>query len=270
MHQPLHRIVGGEMVNRSGKCIVVSDLHLGTADSQKDAFIDFIDGLEDDVCDLVLLGDIFDFWRRDAVGVLLENADVIHKLLSLEPRVNVFFVVGNHDFHLIEFPESHFGRKFNLCRDLSLEYGKTKYRFIHGHQLENKRFKTLEIYEIFADKMCMAGDDLGWAADAIWKNVEVGWSIKDKIWHFLGSSSPWIKEKIDEITSTPENRNLKKLEEYAVELIDQRYPGEFLVYGHTHESFVMEEKKIANTGSWVESPATYLEIDVEGVTLKEV
>ena len=46
----------------------------------------------------------------------------------MEPEINVFFVVGNHDFHLIQFPESYFGVKFDLKYDLSLDYGGTTYR----------------------------------------------------------------------------------------------------------------------------------------------
>ena len=266
-------------MTETGKCVVVSDVHLGTDDSNRDKLADFIENLGTDIERLVLLGDIFDFWRRDSVGVLLENIDIVDKLLSLEPRINVFFVVGNHDFHLIQFPESHFGVTFDLKYDLSLGYGGTTYRFIHGHQLENKRFGTLEIYETFADMMCMAGDDVGKAADEIWKKIGEGGGILDKIRNFFGISLyssnpnpkatlPWVKEKTNEIILTPEKRDLKKLEDYAIELINERYKGEFLIYGHTHEPFVKMEKKIANTGSWVGSSATYLEIDAEGVTLK--
>jgi predicted phosphodiesterase len=77
-----------------------------------------------------------------------------------------------------------------------------------------------------------------------------------------------VKGKTDEISLEPEKRDLKKLEEYAVDLLNERYKGEFLVYGHTHEPFVKMENKIANSGSWVEPSATYLEIDAEGITLK--
>ena len=262
-----------------GKCIVVSDIHLGAENSNKDKFIDFIGNLEGDVERIVLLGDIFDFWRRDPVGVLLENIDIVQKLMCLEPKTNVVFVVGNHDFHLIRFTQSYFGVTFDLNYDLSLEYGNTRYHFIHGHQLENKRFGTLEIYETFADILCMAGDDVGWAADAIWKKIRGGGNIWRKIRNLLGfsshSSNPnpkvttsWVKEKTNEMILTPEKRDLKKLEEYAIELINEKYKGEFLVYGHTHEPFVKMENKIANSGSWVKPSATYLEIDAEGITCK--
>lgn len=261
------------------KCIAVSDMHLGAEGSNRDRFINFIDNIEDDVDRLVLLGDIFDFWRRDPVGVLLENIEIVGKLMSLEPEINVFYVVGNHDFHLIRFPQSYFGVKFDIRYDLSLEYGGTKYRFIHGHQLENKQFGTLEMYETFADALCMAGDDVGKAADMIWKKIGEGGGILDMIRNFLGISMyssnprpkatlPWIRERIGEIILKPEERNLKKYEEYAIELIDEEYKGEFLIYAHSHEPFVKVEKNIANTGSWVEGSSDYLEIDARGVALK--
>ncbi|MEA1895911.1 MAG: hypothetical protein U9N36_12110 [Euryarchaeota archaeon] len=50
---------------------------------------DFIDNIKDDVDRLDLLGDILDFYRRDPVGVLLENTDIIQKLMSLKQEINV-------------------------------------------------------------------------------------------------------------------------------------------------------------------------------------
>lgn len=70
-------------MTKTGKCVVVSDVHLGTEDSNREKFADFIDNLGDDVEHLVLLGDIFDLWRRDPIGVLLENVDIVQKLLEL-------------------------------------------------------------------------------------------------------------------------------------------------------------------------------------------
>ena len=264
----------------NGKCIAVSDVHLGIEYSNRSKFIDFIDNLGDDVDRLVLLGDILEFWRRDPVGVMMENIDIIQKLISLEPEINVSYVVGNHDFHLIRFPQSYFGAKFDLKHDLSLEYGGTKYRFIHGYQLENKQFGTLETYETFADALCMAGDDVGKVADMIWEQIgEGGGSILDMIRNFLGISIyssnprpkatlPWIRGRIVEIMLEPEERMMKKYEDYAIELVNEKYKGEFLIYGHSHEPYVKTEINLANTGSWVKGSSDYLEIDEHGVVLK--
>lgn len=243
--------------------VVLSDIHLGTPESNKERFVAFLDELGDDVERLILLGDIFDLWRRDPVGVLLENLDVLQKLLSLEPRVHVSFVVGNHDFHLFRFPQSHFGDRFGISYDLSFPYGETTYHFLHGYQLENKRFRSLKLYEHFADAMCTAGDDIGKAADTIWARI----SDEMSFWHKL-TSKEWVKEKAKEINLPPEARDLKKLEEYAIDLVtnNDRYKGGFLIYGHTHEPFVNADARVANTGSWVKPSTSYLLISADGVT----
>jgi UDP-2,3-diacylglucosamine pyrophosphatase LpxH len=249
------------------KCIVVSDVHLGTELSNRDRFINFIENLESDVDHFVLLGDILDFWRRDPVGVLLENIDVIQKLTSLGPEIDVSYVVGNHDFHLIQLPKSYFGYKFDFKYDLSLIYGETTYRFIHGYQLEYTRFGTLEVYELFADEMCEVGDDVGRVADAVWKKIVEGGDILNRIRNLIGRPN-WVNEMVDGTAAPPDKRDLKKLEGYAAQLTTGRYAGEFLIYGHTHEPFMKMEKNIANTGSWAEGSSDYLEIDEHGVVLK--
>ena len=52
------------------KLVIVSDLHLGYKNADKDSFNRFLVSLESDneATDLVLLGDIVDMWRRDAAG----------------------------------------------------------------------------------------------------------------------------------------------------------------------------------------------------------
>lgn len=243
------------------QCIAVSDVHLGMPESNRDKFMDFIQHLGKNVKDLVLLGDIFDFWRRDPIGVILENFDVLQKLISLERRMNVHFVIGNHDFHLKHFGESQVGRIFEFGYSLSLQYGGTTYHFIHGYQLEHKRFgRSLDIYEAFADKLCMAGENVGRAADSIWDVIGGGLSI--------------VRERINTIIQPPEKRDLGKLKDYAFDLVNPAkegiYKGGFLVYGHTHEPFLDNAKRVANTGSWVKPSASYLEIDARGITLNQL
>jgi len=252
----------------SKKCIVVSDLHLGIPESNKERFMAFLDELGDDVERLILLGDIFDLWRRDPLGVLLDNTDILQQLMSLEPRINVSFVVGNHDYHAFKFPQSHFGTVFDLDpqrHDLALRYGDTTYHFIHGYQLENKRFGNLELYELFADRLCMEGDDVGKAADTIWNLV----SGKADIWNKLIVCS-WVKEKAARLTLPPEERDLNKLPRYAIDLVGDggHYQNGFLIYGHTHKPYVNMDARTANSGSWVGDAADYLVISDQGVTLE--
>ena len=85
--------------------IAVSDLHLGDPLSNKPGFKQFIDEFlkpkSDEITHLVLLGDVFDFWRRDSPTVLLDNLDILNSISSL--GFHVIYAVGNHDFNMIEY-----------------------------------------------------------------------------------------------------------------------------------------------------------------------
>jgi UDP-2,3-diacylglucosamine pyrophosphatase LpxH len=76
--------------------IAVSDLHLGYLKkddkkqslSNKSGFCDLLEDLDarDDINHLVICGDMLEMWRRDMVGVTIENIDVLNKLKSLSRR----------------------------------------------------------------------------------------------------------------------------------------------------------------------------------------
>ncbi|HDS44516.1 MAG TPA: hypothetical protein ENN68_00175 [Methanomicrobia archaeon] len=188
--------------------------------------------------------------------------------MSLEPRINVTFVVGNHDYHAFKFPDSHFGHVFDLDpllqrHDLALQYGETTYHFIHGYQLESKIVENLELYELFADRLCMEGENVGKCADTIWNLV----TSKTSIWNTLIGGF-WVKEKTARITLPPEERDLEKLPKYAIALVGKggHYEDGFVIYGHTHKPYVNMAARTANAGSWVGDAADYLVITDEGVT----
>ena len=100
------------------KVVVTSDHHLGYANADKTAFNAFLDNLsqESDVTHMVLLGDVVDMWRRDAAGVFLEQHDTVAKLLALKSKgVQVFYVAGNHDYHVLDLhnPAYPFSSRMN-------------------------------------------------------------------------------------------------------------------------------------------------------------
>ena len=84
----------------SKRAIIVSDVHLGYDGSDREAFLEFINTYENwaSVDHLIFLGDTFDFWRRQNAKVVVENEEIIRRILSLHPRI--VFVRGNHDYYL--------------------------------------------------------------------------------------------------------------------------------------------------------------------------
>ena len=89
--------------------IAVSDVHLGHVNagrtenfSDKNNFISFLDSLakRDDITDFVICGDLLDMWRRDMVGVTIENLDILNRFRTLQSKMKIHYLAGNHDYHV--------------------------------------------------------------------------------------------------------------------------------------------------------------------------
>ena len=175
--------------------IAVSDLHLGDPLSNKLGFKQFIDEFlkpkSDEITHLVLLGDVFDFWRRDSSTVLLDNLDILNSISSL--GFHVIYVVGNHDFNMIEYgmgkqeqdvrnlaPDN--SSNITVCKEYQITNGGKNFRFIHGHQINY--WYALPFYETFSRAMCDTDKQISERADV--------WSLIDR----LQDISPILQQKI--------------------------------------------------------------------------
>jgi len=236
--------------------IAVSDIHIGYDKSNKDDFLRFLDEMKGEQIEhFVMVGDVFDFWRRNSIKTLLENEDVYTKITELNAE-NIYYIVGNHDFYVKEwyekFKDSY---PFHVSKDLRLEDAGNRFYFTHGYEMEvlvNYEL-NLETYEQFAYNMCWNSDEKG--------------SLLSKIWDTFRTIS---KEEVDELKLKPSKRKeLKNLYYFATSparyIFLGIYPDEALIFGHTHMPFIDKEQKVANTGSWVDELAekvqnSYVEI----------
>ena len=263
--------------------IVVSDVHLAEKandfqvqeDDQK--FSDFLDFLASGPLkeggDLVLLGDIFDLWRRDFVNALMESEPTVSRLINLSQKANVHYVVGNHDYHMLRMCELFSGKfPFRVSKDLRLQDGGKAFYFLHGYQLEvlaNPYYKSMSAYETFAEGLCLAGDDTGNAADKLWESIDASKSALDGLKRLPAN----IKEALNSMMNSPDNRLSGSHKAHS--LVDQvatcearmiylgMHKDETLVFGHTHDPFHDENCRAVNTGSWKKHPCRdyrYLEI----------
>ncbi|RLC74573.1 MAG: hypothetical protein DRI61_16365 [Chloroflexi bacterium] len=226
--------------------VVVSDLHLGYKESDTAAFTSFVsDYVSKELCGedhFVLLGDIFDFWRRRNIEPLLEHQGVLTEILGLDAKV--WYVVGNHDYYMLKirerFPEYYV---FDLRKNLRLADGGNRFFFTHGYELDvlaNYEPLTIENYEKICESLCRAENILG-------KIMSRLWGLRKKLGKPPEKRKSWRKLDID------------KLEEFACSNVRNIFLGmrndEKLVFGHTHRPFIREDT--ANTGSWVRSPQRY-------------
>lgn len=82
--------------------LVVSDLHLGYEKCNRQEFLNFLDYHRSaDIDHLVLLGDIFDFWRRNNAQVIEENEEIMEKINDLNAE-NIHYIAGNHDYYILD------------------------------------------------------------------------------------------------------------------------------------------------------------------------
>ena len=263
--------------------IVVSDVHLAERDDQKtkkdDAkFLQFLNYISDNQLanggELVLLGDIIDLWRRDFIKAMMESEPVISKLMEMKNKIKIHYLAGNHDYHMLNMcnilKDNYY--PFQVIKELHLTESGKKFFFLHGYQLEvlaNPYYKSMSAYETFSEGLCLAGDDTGNAADALWESYERTKSALDGLKRLPEN----IKGAIDSMFNPPDRRmkNARPLvDEIAISRARALYLGmekdETLVYGHTHDPFpqVIVNGAI-NTGSWNKKPCSeYKYVEIKG------
>jgi UDP-2,3-diacylglucosamine pyrophosphatase LpxH len=238
------------------KVVVVSDVHLGSEKSDKAAFNSFLRSLsgDDRLTDLVLLGDIVDMWRRDASGVFLENMESVEILRDLKTKINVHWIAGNHDYHLLKLKNRapHYDYPFEFHETLELMDGEHTYRFMHGYEFEyGDEIKYIRpILEILCHVM---SDADGVPEDELWVNITKMMSDLhySAFSHFLEGKDLTISHR--SLHDSPGERlkdKLEKVESRSYKEIDGM-PGKVLVFGHTHHPFINVGENLVNSGSWV-------------------
>ena len=100
------------------KILVLSDVHLGSLDSERDLFIQFLKDLVNgkfgnDVQALIILGDFIDLCTDIPETLLKRNkVQVIFKLLTdIKKEMNFIYVLGNHEIPISGDYDEKFNRR---------------------------------------------------------------------------------------------------------------------------------------------------------------
>ncbi len=218
--------------------------------------MEFLNSYKDTEIDhLVLLGDFFDFWRGNNAQIVWTNEDVMVKLNDLKTK-EIHYVAGNHDYSILDLNKRYEANKeVTVSKCLRLEDNGESFFFIHGYELEVILWEfpgSMEMYEGFSKEMCFSGKASGTIMSWIW-------SVYEKYIKKFKKRSPKkyrgrnpIKKYMDRV---PEERDIDGVEKLALSsgkysLLGMK-PHETLVFGHTHRPFIDQEKKVVNTGSWI-------------------
>ncbi|MGB0714814.1 MAG: UDP-2,3-diacylglucosamine diphosphatase [Phycisphaerae bacterium] len=226
------------------RSVWISDVHLGTRDSQADLVMDFLDSLS---CDhLYLVGDIIDMWalkrRWRWPG---EYNRLIHRLLELAANgTRVVYIPGNHD----EFFRDYCGHQFG---DIEI-----RRRTVH-EMVDGRRFLVTHGDEFDAIVLCHNWlSHLGsWAYAYLTQLNRVVNSVRRRIGMPYWSLSGFIKRRV--------KRAVSFINHFEDSMIGEARKLEVdgVICGHIHQPVMHHVGEITycNTGDWVENCTALVE-----------
>ena len=213
--------------------IVVSDLHIGSRFFLHHDFENFLNNIPED-CELILNGDIIDNPNKKLQP---SHKKILNLIEKVSHRQKVIWVRGNHDNGYAQngFKHIHFKTHHTIENRLLISHG---YDF-DGIMPRSQIFITL--FSLFHDIMIKFGSRPVHVANYA-KNFELLYKV--------------LRDNV-----------MKNAVNYAL-----KNGYEAVICGHTHypEDRVYNGIRYMNTGAWTESPAFYLQMIGNEMTLNPI
>lgn len=209
--------------------IVLSDLHLGSANCQARQLVDFLESIREgrtDALRLILNGDVFD--SIDFRRLKKSHWKVLSTLRKLSDEIEVVWVCGNHDGSA-EIVSHLLG--LTVVDEYAVRSGDKHVLFLHGHQFDR-----------FIDRYPLAT----WVADRVYRLLQA----VDRSHRFA---------KLAKRKSKVFLRSTETIRTGAVEYA-RRGGYDAVCCGHTHHPVAHTDGPVAyfNSGCWTEKPCHYL------------
>lgn len=271
------------IMNEKKDIFVISDLHMGDGglrdnfavgdkEKQLDLFLDFV---TKENGELIIVGDLFEFWQASFGNVLVKRRNLIDRLGDM----GATFVVGNHDVDLEALIGSDilshpFFRKMTVrfLRDI----GKKKFMFMHGHEVDPYNRGDVpglgRIVAIFAgicedinrSPVLRTGEHVENWLFKRFKKLEKMYNCTRKKWErvvvgFKGFIAKGRKRRLTPAQSP--KRAKEMLGRYRKDRADEGY--NIAIVGHTHKVGRFEDWYF-NSGSWAEKINNYIRITHDG------
>jgi UDP-2,3-diacylglucosamine pyrophosphatase LpxH len=276
----------------SGSIFVISDLHLADGGPRDDfarhqdrgnEFYRFLDYVVGQGGELVINGDLFEFWQVGLSQVLMSRQALLERLYAMKP----IYVVGNHDVDLAAFildtgiDTTFLAHPFfkRMRRSLDREINDKKFHFMHGHEVDLFNHGDVpglgRIYTIFdgmsEDLSVLLSDEKAQEKFEKFVNEE---EVPGKFSKARQKMRQWLEERpnrVSDPTSTDPKLQLTPAQnpEFAKCLIpkykkhkeDNKY--DVAIVGHTHQPG-HRDKWYFNSGSWATDTNSFLQIDASG------
>ncbi len=245
-------------MSKKGNIYFISDVHLGAPALNNNReremlFAKWLDSISEDVEELYLLGDIFDFWFEYKKVVPRGFSRILGRLAALTDRgVPVHFFTGNHDVWVFDYLPDEVGLQIHHKEFVTRIKGK-KFLLAHGDGLDPEDKGYLFLKKIFTSKR------LQWMFSRLHPNFAF------HIAHRWSKSSRLSKIDRKEEFNVKNESMFRFAENYLEkEWID------YFIFGHRHQMADVEIKnqsRMILLGDWIKS-FSYGVFDGEKVTLK--
>ncbi len=241
------------------KYYFLSDFHLGAPDANRSLerekkIVDFLEGIQSDVAELFILGDVFDFWFEYKNAVPRGHVRLLGQLAKMsDAGIPIHWFTGNHDMWIFDYIPNELGVKLHrgpverelLGKHFLIGHGDGLGPGDHGYKLLKKVFASRVSQWLFARFHPNFGIGL---ANFFSKSSRKANREKDRI--FLGKEEEWLAQFCEDMDA-----------------VQQR---DYYIFGHRHLPMAINLSKggvYINTGDWM-GPCTYAVFDESGMRLK--
>lgn len=225
--------------------IFISDIHLGTRNSQVEPLLEFLRLVEAET--IYLVGDIIDFWKikRKVIWPQTHN-DVVQKLLrKVRKGTRIVFIPGNHDDTLRDYCGYTFGGIEIQREAIHITSDGRRYKILHGDEFD--------VIVRYAQWLAFLGDRS--YEFALFLNVPFNW-IRRHLGFGFWSLSGFLKYKI--------KTAVQFISDYEKALVHvaKHSNVDGVICGHIHHPSdrMIDGIHYLNCGDWVESCTVIAEL----------
>lgn len=245
-------------MTQKNKIYFASDVHLGLPNYKESLvrekrFVRWLDTIKDDAKEIILLGDIFDFWFEYKRAIPRGFTRFLGKLCEITDfGIPVHFFTGNHDMWIFDYLPKETGIILHK-EPIVKEYSGKKFFLAHGDGLGpgDKSYKLLK--KIFASRFSQ------WLFARFHPNIGI-WIANTWSTHSRYSRETRPFEGEDKEWLILYSKKLLKSEDF-----------DYIVYGHRHlpmDLQLNEKTRYINLGDWITN-FTYAVFDGEKMELKK-
>lgn len=242
------------------KIYFASDFHLGAPNHEQSLIrekiiLKWLNQVKHDAQEIILLGDIFDFWFEYKHVVPKGFVRLLSAIAQLQEKgINISVFTGNHDIWMFDYLEKELGVKVYRKPEVRTYHNKRFY-IAHGDGLGPGDYSFKIIKRLFTSKICqrlfrLVHPDLGISLALSWSKHSRKQNIKSGIVEFQGEENEYLVQ-------------------FAKSKIQEEH-FDYFVFGHRHlklEIPIGENSTYYNIGDWL-SNFSYGVFDGENFQVK--